>query len=53
MKPNELIHDTRDDEVFIIRNGVAPIRCGRAIYFRRDDMRSKVGQNQFLRQAAE
>lgn len=53
VKPDELIHDTRDDEVFIIKGGVAPIRCGRAIYFRRDDMRAKVGQNRFLRQAAE
>lgn len=53
VKPDELIHDTRDDEVFIIKSGAAPIRCGRAIYFRRDEMRSKVGQNQFLRQAAE
>ena len=52
IKPGELIHDARDDEVFIVKPGVAPIRCGRAIYFRRPDMRARVSQNQFVQQAA-
>jgi len=53
IKPDEVIHDTRDDEVFIVKGGVAPIRCGRAIYFRREEMRVRVGQNQFIQHAAE
>ena len=52
IKPDELIHGTRDDEVFIVKAGVAPIRCGRAVYFRREDMRSRVGRNRFVPQAA-
>lgn len=47
------MHDTRDDEVFIFRRGARPIRCGRAIYFRRPEMIDQVGDNRFHAQAAE
>jgi type IV secretion system protein VirD4 len=44
---DELMHDTRDDEVFIFRRGARPIRCGRAIYFRRPEMLAQAGTNRF------
>ncbi len=44
--PDELIQDTRADELFIIAGG-RPIRCGRAIYFRRADIRDRVQPNRF------
>jgi type IV secretion system protein VirD4 len=47
IKPEELIHDARDDEVFIIKRGARPIRCGRAIYFRRSEMMAHVTVNRF------
>jgi type IV secretion system protein VirD4 len=28
--------------------GIEPIRCGRAIYFRRDDMKKLVKENRFF-----
>lgn len=55
IKPEEIIQDTRADEAFVLARGARPIRCGRAIYFRRTDMTSLVGANRFhpQRQAAE
>ena len=36
--PDELLQDIRADEAFVIVRGSRPIRCGRAIYFRRPEM---------------
>jgi type IV secretion system protein VirD4 len=55
IKPEEIIQDTRADEAFVIVRGARPLRCGRAIYFRRTDMAPLVAANRFhpQRDAAE
>lgn len=55
IKPEEIIQDARADEAFILVRGTKPLRCGRAIYFRRSDMMPLVGTNRFYaqRRAAE
>lgn len=35
----------RADEIILFANGVPPIRCGRAVYFRRDEMQSRVNED--------
>lgn len=40
----------RGDEQIIFTAGNAPLRCGRAIWFRRNDMKAVVGRNRFHRQ---
>ena len=47
IKPDELLHDTRSDEAFIVTRGRKPLRCGRALYFRRAAMRAHVAQSRF------
>lgn len=47
MSVDEILHDMRADDQILIIPGGRPIRCGRAIYFRRDDMRDKVGDSAF------
>jgi type IV secretion system protein VirD4 len=49
IKPDELIQDTRADELFVIARGSRPIRCGRAIYFRRPEIRTRVKASRFSR----
>ncbi len=44
--PDELIQDTRTDELFVIAGG-RPIRCGRAIYFRRKEFQDRVQPSRF------
>jgi len=44
--PHEVLR-MRADEQIVFTAGNAPLRCGRAIWFRRDDMRSCVGENRF------
>ena len=39
----------RGDEQIVFTAGNAPLRCGRAIWFRRTDMKSVVGENRFHR----
>jgi type IV secretion system protein VirD4 len=39
----------RKDEQIIIVQGHSPIRCGRAIYFRRKEMKLAVKANRFWR----
>lgn len=39
----------RGDEQIVFTAGNAPLRCGRAIWFRRNDMKSVVGENRFHR----
>jgi type IV secretion system protein VirD4 len=47
--PHEIIQDLRSDEQIILVKGQSPLRCGRALYFRRDDMNSIVTRNRFYR----
>jgi type IV secretion system protein VirD4 len=50
IKPEE-VRTMRTDEAIIFRQGAAPIRCGRAIYFRREEMLDRVEADR-LRRAA-
>jgi type IV secretion system protein VirD4 len=43
------MHDTRDDEMFVLTRGSPPLRCGRAIYFRRPEMTAQVAENRFYK----
>jgi type IV secretion system protein VirD4 len=36
------VQDARTDEAFVIARGHKPLRCGRAIYFRRPEMAAQV-----------
>ncbi len=47
IRPDELLSDVRADELFVIPRGARPIRCGRAIYFRRPEMAGQVDENRF------
>lgn len=47
IKPEELTQDTRADEAFVFSRGNPPLRCGRAIYFRRREWDGLVGENRF------
>jgi type IV secretion system protein VirD4 len=49
IRPEELLQDCRKDEAFVISAGNPPLRCGRAIYFRRRDWDGLVGKNRFHR----
>jgi len=49
IRPEELMQDTRADEAFVIMRGSSPLRCGRAIYFRRPEWDGLVGANRFHR----
>ncbi|RWI01188.1 Ti-type conjugative transfer system protein TraG [Mesorhizobium sp.] len=46
--PHEVMR-MRADEQIVFTAGNPPLRCGRAIWFRRDDMRACVGTNRFHR----
>lgn len=46
--PEEVLR-MRGDEQIIFTAGNAPLRCGRAIWFRRPDMKSVVSENRFHR----
>jgi type IV secretion system protein VirD4 len=46
--PEEVLR-MRGDEQIVFTSGNAPLRCGRAIWFRRDDMKSVVRENRFHR----
>ena len=49
IKPDELTQDTRTDEAFILVRGSKPLRCGRAVWFRRPEWSGLVGANRFHR----
>ncbi|MCC8953554.1 Ti-type conjugative transfer system protein TraG [Bradyrhizobium sp. Pear77] len=51
MLPHEVLR-MRTDEQIIFTAGNPPLRCGRAIWFRRADMRVCVGENRFYRREA-
>jgi type IV secretion system protein VirD4 len=46
IQPHEVLR-MRADEQIVFTAGNAPLRCGRAIWFRRDDMKACVGSNRF------
>ena len=48
----ELMRNVRDDEQFVLARGMAPLRCGRAIYFRRPELAKQVAANRFHLAAA-
>lgn len=50
--PHEILQEMRADEQLVFVQGRRPLRCGRAIYFRRPDMASKVGKNRFAKMAS-
>ena len=47
--PHEVTQSMRKDEQIVIMQGQLPLRCGRAIYFRRKDMISQTEQNRFAK----
>jgi len=47
--PHEITQSMRKDEQIIILQGHSPIRCGRAIYFRRRDMNAAAKANRFVK----
>ena len=50
IKPDELLQDTRSDEAFVLVRGSKPLRCGRAIWFRRPEWLNLVSANRFYRE---
>ena len=48
---SEMQQDLRDDEIIIVPANGLPIRCGRAIYFRRPDMVDRVQTTRFVTSA--
>ena len=47
IRPGEITQEMRADEQIVFVGGMAPIRCGRAIYFRRPEMLRKAGADRF------
>ncbi|WP_375657029.1 Ti-type conjugative transfer system protein TraG [Bartonella sp. CM120XJJH] len=48
--PHEVIQEMRQDEQIILMQGHPPLRCGRAIYFRRKEMLAAAAKNRFAPQ---
>ena len=49
IKPEEILQDCRTDEAFVLVRSSPPLRCGRAIHFRRREWDGLVGDNRFHR----
>lgn len=47
IRPDELMNDCRTDELFVVPRGARPLRCGRAIFFRRRELAPLVDANRF------
>jgi type IV secretion system protein VirD4 len=47
IRKDELMNDCRTDEAFIVIRGAKPLRCGRAIYFRRPELDRQIAANRF------
>ena len=45
--PQEVMQDMRADDQIVFVRGQRPIRCGRALFFRRPEMRALVGESRF------
>ena len=52
IRPDEVRTRLRADEAIVFRRGAAPLRCGRAIYFRRSNLKIRVASDRY-RAAAE
>ncbi|RDJ01413.1 Ti-type conjugative transfer system protein TraG [Rhizobium grahamii] len=52
IQPHEVLR-MRADEQIVFTAGNAPLRCGRAIWFRREDMKACVKPNSFFRDTAD
>lgn len=52
IKPDELLQDTRADEAFVVVRGARPLRCGRALWFRRPEWTGLVDANRFHQTSA-
>jgi type IV secretion system protein VirD4 len=50
--PHEVVQDMRADEQIVMVRGHPPLRCGRAIYFRRKEMVAAAAVNRFAGKAA-
>ncbi|WP_299680988.1 type IV secretory system conjugative DNA transfer family protein [uncultured Roseobacter sp.] len=48
---HEILQEMRSDEQLVFVQGRRPLRCGRAVYFRRPEMVAKVGVNRFSKKA--
>jgi type IV secretion system protein VirD4 len=53
MSPAEFQSDMREDEIIIVPATGLPLRCGRAIYFRRPEMVAQIQHSRFANAAAE
>lgn len=49
--PHEITQTMRKDEQIIIIQGQSPIRCGRAIFFRRNDLLKLSSENRFAKKS--
>lgn len=49
LRKAELMHNTRADELFVLARSTPPMRCGRAIYFRRPELAAQVASNRFYK----
>jgi len=47
IRPEEIMHDLREDAQIIIPKRGRPVLCGRAIYFRRHEFVRRAGENRF------
>lgn len=47
IRHEEIMHDLREDVALVVPKRGRPLLCGRAIYFRRDGLRSRVSANRF------
>ena len=48
IRPEEIMHDLREDAQIVIPKRGRPVLCGRAIYFRRDEFVELAGANRFF-----
>ena len=49
IRPEEICNDLRQDAQIIIPKNGRPVLCGRALYFRREEMAAQVAVNRFAR----
>jgi len=51
IRPEEIMHDLREDAQIVIPKRGRPVLCGRAIYFRRPEFAELAGANRFLQRS--
>ena len=52
IRREELMNDCRTDEAFVVIRGARPLRCGRAISFRRPELEARIVASRFRSTAA-